>query len=293
MFEKIDICPVCTSQKINNHLICKDYLVSGESFAITRCVQCGFLFTSPRPTKDFISKYYDSSSYISHSDKTSSLKDLLYKIVRKNAVRKKAAMITKLKTKKSILDYGCGTGYFLKACKKHGWNISGIEPNAVARLKASEHTGSIIHDTIDRITPETKYGVITLWHVLEHIHALNETVDKLRKLLEKQGRLIIAVPNIDCLDARIYKEEWAAYDVPRHLYHFSQDTMKTFLANHQLRILKTLPMYFDSYYVSLLSEHSDKLLLNYVHAFINGYKSNAYAKKHHNNYSSLIYIIGQ
>jgi 2-polyprenyl-3-methyl-5-hydroxy-6-metoxy-1,4-benzoquinol methylase len=256
-------------------------------------VQCGFLFTNPRPTKEIIHKYYQSDSYISHSNKTQSLKDLLYKAVRSIAVRQKVGLLNAIAVKRTMLDFGCGTGYFLAACQKDGWNVTGIEPDPDARKYASENTSAAIYPGIDDIPTDHKYQVISLWHVLEHVHDLNETLIKLKQHLEKTGRLVIAVPNISSYDARLYKEQWAAYDVPRHLYHFSQDTMKTLMDNHQLRIKRTIPMKYDAYYVSLMSEKSKNMVRNYIYGFINGYKSNTYAKNHNKNFSSLIYVVGQ
>jgi len=293
MFEKLEHCPVCNSREFKSHIICKDYLVSGESFAITRCTQCNFLFTNPRPTADIISNYYDSDQYISHSNKNITFTDFLYKVVRNFTLVKKQNLVSQNTKKNRILDYGCGTGHFLKTCKSRGWKICGVEPNETARKQAEDLTGEPIVQGIDQLPADKKYHAITMWHVLEHIYDLNSTFEKLTRLINKSGRFFIAVPNVESLDAKIYGEYWAAYDVPRHLYHFSQDTMKKFLARHDLKLKKTIPMKFDSYYISLLSEKYKCKSDNYIKSFISGYKSNSYAKNHQNNYSSLIYVAGK
>jgi 2-polyprenyl-3-methyl-5-hydroxy-6-metoxy-1,4-benzoquinol methylase len=195
--------------------------------------------------------------------------------------------------KRAILDFGCGTGYFLSSCKKNGWDVTGIEPDPDARKRASENINQDVYPTLNHISSDKNFNIITLWHVLEHVHELNETLIQLKKLLDKSGKLVIAVPNIGSFDARTYKDQWAAYDVPRHLYHFSQDTMKVLLDKHHLKVRKIIPMKYDAYYVSLMSERSKNVVKNYIRGFINGYKSNTYAKNHNNNYSSLIYIAGQ
>lgn len=293
MFEKIERCPICSGDAMKNHLICVDHQVSGESFAITKCTQCGLLLTNPRPTKEVIGTYYDAPSYISHSDATTSLRDRLYKIVRRYNTNNKIRLVDGLKTGKRLLDYGCGTGYFMRRCKDNGWSVSGLEPNAAARKKAQKLLQQTLYGEWKEIPDKERWDVITLWHVLEHVHELNETVDWIKKSLHKNGRLVLALPNPECLDARHYGAQWAGYDVPRHLYHFAPDTVKRLLTKHGLKIKATHPMKFDAYYVSLLSERSRNNLLNYAKGLLNGYKSNSYAKKDPYKFSSLIYIAGK
>lgn len=293
MFEKIETCPICKNNKLENFIICKDHMLTGESFAISKCTNCSFLFTNPRPIISEIGKYYQSEDYISHSNKTKNLSDFLYKIARKYTLSRKLKLINSLSTNKTILDYGCGTGDFLNACKNKSWEIYGIEPDKNARIKAIETTKKTIYENINEIMEIPRLDIITLWHVLEHIHNLNETIEILKTKLTKNGKLIIAVPNIESYDAKLYKEYWAAYDVPRHLYHFSMKTMKLLMQNHGLKVYKTQPMKLDSFYVSLLSEKYKSTKQNYKKSFITGYKSNRYAIKNNNNYSSIIYIIGK
>ncbi|HEY4650684.1 MAG TPA: class I SAM-dependent methyltransferase, partial [Pontibacter sp.] len=191
--------------------------------------------------------------------------------------------------KGTILDYGCGTGVFLTACKKDGWQVRGVEPSDKARELAAETIGTPIATNISDL-PDEKYEVITLWHVLEHIHTLNETINHLISHLSETGTLIIAVPNADSHDAKQYKENWAAYDVPRHLYHFTQATMKRFLKKHKMVLEEVLPMKFDAYYVSMLSEKHKEGKTKMISSVVNGYKSNSYAEKNGNDYSSLIFV---
>jgi len=293
MFEKLEKCPLCQSEKFSNFIICKDHLLTGESFAITKCNDCSFLFTNPRPLAENISRYYQSKEYISHADKATNLTNTVYKIARHFTLNQKVSLINTLSDQKTILDYGCGTGDFLLTCKKKGWIINGLEPDDIARNKAISKTDENIYAKIEQLNDAKKVSVITLWHVLEHIPDLNYTMNMLKRKLDTKGKMLIAVPNIKSLDAQLYKENWAAYDVPRHLYHFSMQTMKLLLKNHGLRIHNILPMKLDSFYVSLLSEKYTNGKSNYVKSFINGYKSNIYAKKNNNNYSSVIYIAGK
>lgn len=290
-YERLDNCPVCSKTDLKNFLICKDNTVSQESFVIVECVNCSFKFTNPRPDKDSIGSYYESEDYISHSNTSSGLISKAYQTVRSITIGQKVDLINKhSQAKGKLLDYGCGTGHFLTACKKDGWQISGIEPSDKARAQAEEQTGEKIGTGDLSALEPASFDIITLWHVLEHVHDLNGLMTSFASLLKPDGKLIIAVPNSDSFDAQMYKEYWAAYDVPRHLYHFNQATMKRLLKKHKFQLVETKPMMFDSYYVSMLSEKYKQGRTNIVKSVINGLKSNLHAMQHQKNYSSLIYI---
>lgn len=293
MLEKIENCPICNSDKLTLHITCKDYMISSEIFEITKCFSCSFLFTNPRPSPEKLDSYYESDDYVSHSNKSNNLTNIIYKIARQFTLSSKLRIINEITNNKTILDFGCGTGYFLKTCKKKGWNINGFEPNNAAREQATINTDNNILSQLNEIEKLNNVSLITLWHVLEHIPDLNKIFSILKTILSSNGKFLIAVPNNESYDALHYKEHWAAYDVPRHLYHFSQNTMKHFLQKHGLKIYKTIPMKLDSYYVSLLSEKYKNRKNNYIKSIVNGYKSNVYASHNKNNYSSLIYIAGK
>jgi len=291
MYKKINKCPLCKSKNIKNLIICKDHLVSGESFAINECNDCSFKFTNPRPVDEELSKYYQSEDYISHTNKANSLRHLLYKTVRNYTLNKKLKLINNLSKKGNILDVGCGTGEFLQVCSDNLWNIHGVEMDQQAREKAEKLLNIDIYKDLYVCEHFNTYQVITLWHVLEHIPDIHNTIKYLKKLLTKQGRILFALPNIDSFDAHKYKEFWAAYDVPRHLYHFNQNTFGKLMKTHGMKVKTIVPMRFDAFYVSLLSERYKNKYFNYIKSIINGCKSNSYASKNNNNYSSLIYIV--
>jgi len=291
MYEKIDNCPLCESGHFHNHLITKDFLVTNESFAIVTCDNCGFKFTNPRPTKNEISKYYESENYISHSNKGSSIINTAYKIARRFTLKSKLSLITKLSSGKKLLDFGCGTGHFLAECEKAGWSCTGVEPDLKAREKASLNKNVNIIDHLDTLENE-KYDIITLWHVLEHVHDIDETLASLRRKLTKKSKLLIAVPNCASWDAQNYKEHWAGYDVPRHLYHFEPDTISQFMSKHKMKLKETYPQKLDSYYVSLLSDKNKFNRHRYLRSVRNGILSNINAHKS-NMYSSIIYIFSK
>jgi 2-polyprenyl-3-methyl-5-hydroxy-6-metoxy-1,4-benzoquinol methylase len=295
MYENLTECPVCGSENYKNHLIVQDYSISQESFSIVKCDTCSFQFTNPRPPASDIGKYYASDEYISHTNKGNNPINLAYKMARTFALRSKVNLINTItKNKKGrLLDYGCGTGHFLHAITKNGWKTVGLEPDKDARNLARQQTpNSKIYKSLYNIeTSEKKFNIITLWHVLEHIHDLNDTLQTLKSRLKQKGKLVVAVPNISSLDAQLYKQHWAAYDVPRHLYHFNQEAMKTLMLKHGMKVKKTYPMPLDAYYISMLSEKYKTGKANYFKAFQNGYKSNQFAKQNKTNYSSIIYEI--
>ncbi|MTI41041.1 class I SAM-dependent methyltransferase [Fulvivirga lutimaris] len=293
MLETLESCPSCGHQSYHSYIKCKDFTVTQEEFEIVMCDNCTLLFTNPRPTAKHLGRYYESEEYISHTNTATNIIGIIYKAVRSIALKSKVKLINKASTKGTLLDYGCGTGHFLTQANKAGWQITGIEPSESARANLDENIKSNVYTDINQLKKDVKYNVITLWHVLEHISDLKHTLNLLVAKLADNGKLIVAVPNPDSYDAKVYESYWAAYDVPRHLYHFTQKSLAQLLESMSLKIDYTLPMKFDAFYVSLLSEKYKRGRSNYFNSFINGYKSNSYAKANDNNYSSLIYIISK
>lgn len=273
-------------QKENFPLTVKDYLVTDEEFSLVFDPEREMLLTDPQPEVNQLSKYYESEEYISHTDNKKGIVSFLYQTVKKRALQSKLNLITTLKKDaNSILDIGAGTGDFLKYIQSENRTVFGIEPNKKARELAS-NKGIQLVENIDDFKGKT-FDVITMWHVLEHVPNLEETIQKIEALLNPNGILIIAVPNYNSFDAAYYKYYWAAFDAPRHLWHFSRSTMKK-LFSKNLILEKTKPMIFDSFYVSLLSEKNKTGNQNLVKAFFIGLQSNISALKT-KEYSSLIY----
>jgi 2-polyprenyl-3-methyl-5-hydroxy-6-metoxy-1,4-benzoquinol methylase len=264
-----------------------DHSVTKEEFALVYDQELDCYITHPVPNN--LADYYESENYISHTDSTKSFKDKLYQFVKKINLRHKIKLVNKNSNNaKRILDIGAGTGDFLKESELSGWSISGVEPNTSARELASIK-GIHLVPTLEDLD-STTFDIITLWHVLEHLPNLEEQINKIKELLNPSGTLIIAVPNYKSFDANYYKEYWAAYDVPRHLYHFSRNAINRIFSKHQISIVRIKPMYFDAYYVSLLSEQYKTGKSNYLKAFITGSLSNLHALLN-KEYSSLIYIL--
>lgn len=269
----------------------KDFTVSNEEFDLVFNEKFQCLETVPQPPLEKLGRYYESEDYISHTDASKSFIDGVYQIVKKYALLNKFKLISKVSNGKSILDVGCGTGDFLNVSDKNNFNVVGVEPNSKARALAKSKLGaaSKIFSDLFEITEE-QFDVITLWHVLEHVPDLEAYIEKLTSLLKPNGVLIVAVPNHKCYDAKHYKEFWAAYDVPRHLWHFSKKSIKSLFTLKNFELISTKPMLFDSFYVSMLSEKYKNGRGNLIKAFFVGSISNLcgiFSKE----YSSHMYVL--
>ena len=245
---------------------------------------------------DLIAPYYKSEEYISHTDSQKGLINKLYRRVRKKTLANKARMIEKASglKKGKLLDMGSGTGAFAHEMLRRGWEVTGLEPDPSARELAAKNYGLQLGglENFQQLT-QGSFDVITLWHVLEHVHDLHPYMKRLASLLNEKGRLFIAVPNYQSKDATIYQEFWAAYDVPRHLYHFSPRAMKILLEKHGLALITQKPMWYDSFYISMLSSKYKNGKTNLPLSFINGLRSNFHAMGNVEKCSSVIYIAGK
>ncbi len=253
----INLCPVCANDGCTETFSCKDHLATGELFSIYTCPHCGFAFTQDFPSEAEIGKYYDAPEYISHSDTHQGVINSLYHWARKVALKSKTNIVSKYSSDnaETLLDIGAGTGYFLNAMCLKKWVVTGIEKSESTRQYAHQKFGLNIQDA-DYLfdIPNKIKDVVTMWHVLEHVEKLNETMANLHRILKDSGVLIIALPNKKSADALAYKKEWAAYDVPRHLWHFSPDDFTSLAQKHNFKIEKMKAMYFDPFYIAMLSE---------------------------------------
>lgn len=290
--ETLRHCPSCAHDSFNSVLNCTDHTYSRASFDLVECSNCHLLFTNPRPDENTIGKYYDNPEYVSHTDTKSGLLFTLYGLVKRFTLKHKRRFLEHLSKEKSMLDYGAGSGDFSIELIENGWEVSAFEPDTNARqkiiLKNSQLT---VVNNLTELASESK-AIITLWHVLEHVHRLDNTIEEFHRILKPEGLLVIAVPNHTSYDAQFYGPKWAAYDVPRHLYHFSPETLKKLMSDRGFQLQKIKPMWFDSFYVSLLSEKNinSSSALGWIRAFCIGLLSNIKTINSTENCSSITYI---
>jgi len=280
-------CPVCGGKDLNEVVTAIDHLVSNKSFTLVECTICRTRITNPRPDENELSQYYQSEEYISHTNEGNSLINRIYKVARYFTLRNKRKLISIAPHNQTLLDVGCGTGNFIHHCRDNGWKVVGVEPDPSARNIAKEDTKNIVHKDLHDLHDQ-EFDRVTLWHVLEHLPNLSDTFIRLKNLLSANGKIFIAVPNYLAWEESKFKEYWAAYDVPRHLHHFTPNSIHVLAQNNGLEVERTYPMRLDSFYISLLSNKNKTGYNRLVNSFLTGLLSNIYARKS-GNYSSLIY----
>lgn len=300
-------CPWCNSENNTQFLKLKDYFLTQEEFEILECHDCKLLFTSPCPAPEKIGDYYKSEDYLSHNEEKKSIFASIYNCVKTVNIKNKYNFIVESRKAKDesqkpsptaianshshrLLDIGCGVGDFLLYAKEKGCEITGIEPSEDARKIAEKKLDCKIlaPSDLEKI-PDNSFDIITMWHVLEHVADLKTEIYHLQRLLKENGRLVIALPNYKSYDAEYYKDKWAAYDVPRHLNHFSQTSIKNIFDSTKLQLIDTKALKWDSFYISMLSEQYLKHSNSFIKGMLTGWKSNRKARKS-GEYSSLVYV---
>ena len=284
-------CPICSGDNLLNKLDCTDHSTSKEKFKIVSCETCDFTFTNPRPKDKSLGEYYKSNMYISHTNNTKGLFNWMYHTVRKYAIVTKLNLLKRTSKNKNHLDIGCGTGEFLNACKNAGYDTKGIEPSELAREQAIKNFNlSVSENTNLDQFQNNQFDSISMWHVLEHVSSLNKTIEEFNRILSEKGKVIIAVPNHKSWDAKYYKEFWAGWDVPIHLWHFSKLSIEKLFLKYNFKLVEKKPMLFDSFYVSLLSEEFQTGKKKFINGFIIGLLSNIFGILTKRGCSSIIYV---
>lgn len=280
-------CMVCMSNQLTFFKTCKDHFLTKQDFSLWQCQSCCALTTWPQPAPEKIFNYYASEDYVSHNDTKKGFINRLYHLVKSRSLQNKIKLVVPLLNDHALLDYGCGTGDFLLACVNKNISVKGAEPDPGALSIALKKGLDVLHPE-DLSQSKNTFGVITLWHVLEHTYNPTDTVQKLKSYLVDGGSMVIAVPNYQSNDAIYYKDKWAAYDVPRHLFHFSEKSIKELAIKTEMTLVAIKPMIFDSFYVSMLSEKYSGG--NMFSGVLRGLISNLSALKT-SQYSSMIYIL--
>jgi len=288
--------PLFPEKKVIPVFKTKDYAITKEVFQLLEVENTGFRFTSPIPSEEIISKYYDDECYISHSKTSENFKDKLFHFARfyTLGMKRRVVNFNYKGTEKKLLDLGCASGEFAGKMKDSGWDVLGIEPAEKARIFASGEHGLDVFQKLDDIPDKSTFSVITAWHVLEHIHNIENCFHKMHDLLNDDGVLIAALPNFKSFDADFYKEVWAGYDVPRHLYHFSPASIVHIAEQHGFKLKQIRRMWLDAFYVSLLSEsYMNTGFAGYPGAFFVGLWSNILAMFKKEKCSALIYVFSK
>ncbi len=287
------VCPLCGRDKIKKRFVCKDWFVSGEEYDLCECDECGFVYTDNVPDEKEIGRYYESQSYISHSNTNKGIANKIYHAVRSIMLRRKARLMKKLTFLRNgkILDYGAGTGYFANTMRKAGWQVTAIEKSSAAREVAKkEFDIDILPEEALATLPDKGFDIVTLWHVMEHIQKLDDFWEQLYRIIDDTGIAVIAVPNCNSYDAKRYKEYWAAYDVPRHLWHFTPNTIMRWGEKHNFILEREYTMPFDGFYISMLSERYKGSGFAGIKGLWNGFKGWCAQSKRHDASSSIIYV---
>lgn len=292
MIVNYNTCPMCSSNQINLFLKSKDFSMTQTSFDIYKCKSCDFTFTQNIPDQSSIGVYYTAENYISHSDTKKGFIATLYHWVRNYMLAKKAKIVLNHSQGNTLLDIGSGTGYFLNTMKNKNWEVQGLEPSqdAIISTQKKFNINAKHPDELFSIK-EASFNCITMWHVLEHVHKLHDYAEQIKKILKPNGSWIIAVPNHSSFDAQFYKEAWAAYDLPIHLWHFTPNTMKNYAKQHGFEIVAYYRMPFDAFYIALLSEKYRENPFGFVRGFLIGTISWFKALLNLKNCSSIIYIL--
>lgn len=285
--KKHSSCPVCQSESVHLALNLKDHFLTKEQFSLLECPNCHVRITSPQPNSDIIFQYYKSDDYVSHSDTNKGLINTAYQVVKRYTLGQKIRLLKRFADSPTILDYGCGTGDFLVRCQSQGLTCMGVEPDTHAQsIAQSKGIRALTPESLEQI--DEKFDVVTMWHVLEHTYDPIKIIQTLKQRLNNGGILVVAVPNYLSHDASYYNEYWAAYDVPRHLFHFSPETMTLVASLTNFNLIHKQGMFFDAFYVSMLSEKYRGR--NPIIGLLRGLLSNLKAVNS-SNYSSMIYIL--
>lgn len=286
-------CIACGHDQFSKLFDIKDHSISHQMFKLAECRHCGLRVTLSAPAESEIGPYYKSENYISHSDNKSGIINKLYHAVRNWMLGYKFRLCKSKSNHKTLLDVGSGTGYFPHYMKNKGFEVMGVEVDENARKFSLERFGLNIKTPEDLLDGriEQKFGLITLWHVLEHLYYPDKYIEAINQRLEDDGIILVAVPNYSSFDARFYKDYWAAYDVPRHLWHFTPLSMKYLMSRHGLEVIEKKHMPFDPIYNAMLSSGYRKDFFPLMYGFIIGLISFFTGVFNVGKASSVIYVI--
>lgn len=265
----------------------KDYLVTGNSFEVRLDQQTQIAYTHPQPNEEELGQYYASEEYISHGNKKRSVIERIYAIAQNIMLKQKEQWLTKHSTQnKRYLDFGCGTASLVAYLNGKNWDSYGVEPSEKARNFSA--VAERLYPSIEEL-PQKEFDAIALWHVLEHLPDPAKFLKTFYDRLDQQGHLFLALPNFNSYDAKHYGNFWAAYDVPRHLRHFSARGIIQLCEENGFAFVESKGLAFDAFYVSYLSEQHQKNKFAFIKGMMVGCWSNLLAL-FTQEYSSKLYV---
>lgn len=228
-------CPSCGGESAEPVLSAADpsNSLALPHFDVVCCTNCRLHYTNPRPSTGSIGRYY-GADYRPHTGKAKVHRPL-----------RGWYPLDWLRTpppgdrRPRLLDFGCGAGHFLAGMDRQGWEAVGIDASESAVQAVREtvglpaFAGSLPHDELEPAT----FDLVTLWHSLEHVHDPASILREARRLLVESGRLIVAVPNFAGWPRRWFGPNWYGLDLPRHLTHFTPETLRNMLEQARFRVL--------------------------------------------------------
>ncbi len=292
-YQEFKPCPLCGASGQIPYAGCTDYTVSKEHYTLMRCPSCGMVYTLDPPSQDKMAQYDKLGLKLKLGDSPSGLIGKLYYRVRSYMLGRKAHIVESqsYRTAGTLLNYGAKTGFFSHRMERRGWKVISVEKYHEERQFSLEmfHHRMIDLNEMDKLRPGT-FDVITLWHVFEHNPHPDKLLDRFYDLLRPGGILVMACPNICSTDAMHYGPYWAAYDVPRHLWHFSPTSLCNLVHKHGFTLMHHESMPFDSFYISILSEKQMRHKLAFIRGFLYGLHSWLVSLSKRGKSSSLVYV---
>ena len=207
-------------------------------FTLVRCRHCGLIYLNPRPTPEGMAAYYPED-YEAHIGTQKQRLSWIRRLDYEYGIHKRHRAIMRYTQTGHMLDVGCGSGAFLDGMRQRGWSVAGIEPSDRAAGYAKQTLGLQIQNTVledAELAPES-FDLVTMWNVLEHLSDPQESLRRVGEALRPDGLLVFAIPNLDSLDRILFKQYWAGYDLPRHLYTFPADVLERMVRAVGLEIL--------------------------------------------------------
>lgn len=292
-YERLNPCPLCGAIETVPYATCSDHASSRLQYLLLRCPACGVVFTDNHPEEDEMEQFETLDSQIRRADSPEGITERLYRHVRRRMLRRKAGLVVRQSYRDSgtLLNYGAKRGFFSDHMERKGWKVTSVDrhhENRQFSLEHFHHRMSGMQEMSD-FTPET-FDVITLWHVFEHENEPERLLDTFHRILRPGGILVMSCPNICSTDAMHYGPYWAAYDVPRHLWHFNPVSLNRLVHRHGFTLMHHEKMPYDCFYISIMSEQYMMHRLAFLRGMAYGLHSWLVSLTRRGRSSSIVYV---